>query len=60
MAATPSQEMAAISCPYCERETAVSVPDTAVELAVRQSVALYGDHTTVVCPADHELWVYFC
>ncbi|QLK24314.1 hypothetical protein HYG81_01155 [Natrinema zhouii] len=60
MAITQRRETAAIPCPYCEQETAVSVPDGDVELEVRRSVALYGDHTTVECPADHRFWVYFC
>ncbi|MCU4740568.1 hypothetical protein OB955_08530 [Halobacteria archaeon AArc-m2/3/4] len=63
MATIPRQEPATVSCPYCERETTVSVPDDVgadVDLEVRRSVALYGEHTTVVCSADHEFWVYFC
>ncbi|WP_226041833.1 hypothetical protein [Natrinema sp. DC36] len=60
MAIPQHRETATIPCPYCERETTVSVPDEDVELEVRRSVALYGDHTTVECSADHEFWVYFC
>ncbi|MFB1062818.1 hypothetical protein [Natrinema sp. H-ect4] len=60
MATTQNQEMAAIPCPYCEQETTISVPDGDVELEVRRSVALYGDHTTVECSAGHRFWVYFC
>ncbi|WP_207591720.1 hypothetical protein [Halomontanus rarus] len=60
MATIPRQETATVSCPHCERETTISIPDDDVDLEIRRSVALYGDHTTVVCPADHEFWVYFC
>ncbi|WP_222919438.1 DUF2080 family transposase-associated protein [Natrinema sp. SYSU A 869] len=60
MATTPKQELATVSCPFCERETAVPVPNTDVELAVRRSVAPFGDRATVSCPADHRFWVYFC
>lgn len=60
MAATRDQAMETVSCPHCERETLVSVPDADVDLEVSRSVALYGDHTTVTCPADHKFWVYFC
>ncbi|WP_226006128.1 hypothetical protein [Natrinema salinisoli] len=60
MATTPKRELAAVSCPYCERETAVSIPTPDAELEVRRSVALFGDHTTVACPDGHSFWVYFC
>lgn len=58
MAATLSQSV--VPCPYCEQETPVSVPNTDVEVVVSQSVALFGDHTTVNCPDEHRFWVYFC
>lgn len=60
MATTPRLETVVISCPYCERETVVSVPDADVEPTVRRSVALYGDHATVACPSGHEFRTYFC
>ncbi|ELZ02677.1 hypothetical protein [Natrialba asiatica] len=60
MTATGNRELVTISCPHCEQETVVSVPDAGVELEARRYVALYGDYTTVVCPADHKFWVYFC
>lgn len=60
MATVPGRVLVSISCPYCGQETAVPVPDGNGELEARRSVALYGDHTTVVCPAEHRFWVYSC
>ncbi|QFU83463.1 hypothetical protein [Natronorubrum aibiense] len=60
MATTTAERVTVVSCPRCEQETAVSVPDTDAEIVVRRSVALYGEHTTAVCPDGHRFWVYFC
>lgn len=60
MAVPLDQAMNIVSCPHCDQETPVSVPESGVDLEVKRSVALYGDHTTVVCPTTHTFWVYFC
>lgn len=58
--ATQERKMMAVACPYCDRETAVPVPDSDADLHVRRSVALFGDNTTAKCSDGHDFWVYFC
>ncbi len=60
MATTVTQAMRAVACPYCDRETAVPIPDSDVDLHVRRSVALFGGHTIAECSDGHDFWVYFC
>ena len=54
------REEATVACPNCGEEASVRVPEGAVDLAVRSSVAAWGDHETVTCSAGHRFWVYFC
>ncbi|WP_139326564.1 hypothetical protein [Natrinema saccharevitans] len=59
---TNMQEIATetVSCPHCGTNATVALPATDVEVKVRQSVAAFGDYTTVTCSQGHTYWVYFC
>jgi RNase P subunit RPR2 len=56
------QEIAtkAVTCPHCGESTRITRPDEGAEVKVRESVAAFGDHTTVTCSNGHTYWVYFC
>ncbi|WP_425495419.1 hypothetical protein [Natrinema halophilum] len=50
----------AVTCPHCGENNTISLPDEETALAVRKSVAAYGEYTTVTCSRGHTYWVYFC
>ncbi|AGB30995.1 hypothetical protein C488_02495 [Natrinema pellirubrum DSM 15624] len=50
----------AVTCPHCGESATISLPREEVDVKVRQSVAAFGDHTTVTCSDGHTYWVYFC
>lgn len=49
-----------VSCPHCDRPVEITVPDREVDPKVSPSVAAFGEHTVVHCPAGHKFWVYYC
>ncbi|WP_254765090.1 hypothetical protein [Natrinema marinum] len=50
----------AVTCPHCGEKATVSLPAAGTDVKVRQSVAAFGDYTTVTCSEGHTYWVYFC
>ena len=56
------QEIAtrAVACPHCGENANVSLPGGETDVKVRQSVAAFGEYTTVTCSEGHTYWVYFC
>ncbi|WP_254531898.1 hypothetical protein [Natrinema gelatinilyticum] len=59
--ARPNQTLVTeVACPRCDSRVEVSMPDRDAEPTVSPTVAAFGDHTVVHCPAEHKFWVYFC
>ncbi|WP_169316572.1 hypothetical protein [Natrinema gari] len=50
----------AVACPHCGENASVPLPDGETEVKVRQSIAAFGEHTTITCSRDHTYWEYFC
>ncbi|MFC4438616.1 MULTISPECIES: hypothetical protein [Natrialbaceae] len=57
---TDPEQGTAVACPQCDERVAVSVPDNEVEPTASPSVAAFGDHSVVHCPAGHKFWVNYC
>ena len=50
----------AVVCPQCEQTVDIPASNEEADPIVKSYAAPLDEHEVVRCPADHELFVYFC